>query len=742
VLALTLLLTLLLANYDALGIVVEEPQMGYETRLFDKTTVHTLDIVMNDWDSFIENCESEEYSMCTVVIDNEKYKNVAIRAKGNTSLSQVSNYGNDRYSFKIEFDHYDSTETYHGLDKLSLNNIIQDNTYMKDFLCYTMMYDFGVSAPLCSYVYIRVNGEDWGLYLAVEGVEDAFLERNYGADSGELYKPDSLSMGGGRGNGGDFDMDEFSEKFGLNGNSSDGSDDDTAQQPDNAMQPQDGDGQGGDGQGGGKMPDMPQGGDGQGGDGQSDFSPGEMPDMSSMFENMELPDGVELPEDFDFSDLQEMIESGEIELPDGFEMPDGEDFDFSNFDFGGGFGGGDMGGGFGGGDMSNGMGSDDVKLQYIDDDPDSYSDIFDSAKTDITEADEERLIAAIKAMNEGDTSAVDVDQVMRYFVVHGFVCNGDSYTGSMVHNYYLYEDDGVLSMIPWDYNLAFGGFDSAGGATSLVNSPIDSPVTSGDISDRPMVAWIFDSDETTEEYHEYYAEFIEQYFTSGYFEQLFDSTVELISPYVEKDPTAFCTYDEFLEGTEALREFCLLRAESVSGQLDGTIPSTSDGQSADSSALIDAGDLSITAMGTMNIGGGQGGGDMGGGFGGGDDKGGFGGGDAPEKPEDGEEPSDAPEKPDEGSEQPDNAPSDTEQGDAPEMPDGTGEAPSDDTGGQMPDMPQGGDGQGGGDMNGGQGGGDMNGGSSPGGDMPQGGGGQGGGSAPDGNAPDFGGNAP
>jgi hypothetical protein len=257
-----------------------------------------------------------------------------------------------------------------------------------------------------------------------------------------------------------------------------------------------------------------------------------------------------------------------------------------------------------------------------------------------------------------------------------------------------------------------------------------------------MVAWIFDSDETTEEYHEYYAEFIEQYFTSGYFEQLFDSTVELISPYVEKDPTAFCTYDEFLEGTEALREFCLLRAESVSGQLDGTIPSTSDGQSADSSALIDAGDLSITAMGTMNIGGGQGGGDMGGGFGGGDDKGGFGGGDAPEKPEDGEEPSDAPEKPDEGSEQPDNAPSDTEQGDAPEMPDGTGEAPSDDTGGQMPDMPQGGDGQGGGDMNGGQGGGDMNGGSSPGGDMPQGGGGQGGGSAPDGNAPDFGGNAP
>ena len=60
-----------------------------------------------------------------------------------------------------------------------------------------MMGYFGVDAPLCSYVYITVNGEDWGLYLAVEGVEESFLERNYGSGYGELYKPDSMSMGGG-----------------------------------------------------------------------------------------------------------------------------------------------------------------------------------------------------------------------------------------------------------------------------------------------------------------------------------------------------------------------------------------------------------------------------------------------------------------------------------------------------------------------------------------------------------------
>ena len=56
---------------------------------------------------------------------------------------------------------------------------------------------------------------------------------------------------------------------------------------------------------------------------------------------------------------------------------------------------------------------------------------------------------------------------------------------------------------------------------------------------------------------------------------------------------------------EALEDFCLLRAQSVQGQLEGAIPSTDDGQSADSSSLVDASSVDISAMGTMNNGGGQ-----------------------------------------------------------------------------------------------------------------------------------------
>ncbi len=526
----TLIVTAVFINGERLGIMPVMAQAGYASRLFDDSRVHSIDIVMEDWDSFLDTCENEEYSACSVVIDNEAYKNVGIRAKGNTSLSQVKEYGNDRYSFKIEFDCYEKGNSYHGLDKISLNNIIQDNTYMKDYLTYKMMGDFGVAAPLCSYVYITVNGEDWGLYLAVESVEESFLARNYGNGYGNLYKPDSMDMGGGRGNGDKFDREGMEEFFG-------------------------------------------------GARGENRKDAGEMPEMPDAGASPEFPGG---------------FEDGEIpELPGGMggfepgEMPEG-----GPPQFGGMF-----------------KGSSDVLLQYTDDASDSYKNIFDNAKTDITGTDKKRLIASLKKLGQGEDieDVVDVEAVIRYFVVHNFVCNFDSYTGSMVHNFYLYEKDGQLSMIPWDYNLAFGGFeaqsdaDGNGGsnANSMVNFPIDSPVSGGSVEERPMLAWIFNNEEYTQMYHQYFQEFLDSYFADGYFEEMISSVKEMIAPYVEKDPTKFCSYEEFEKGTDTLKQFCLLRTESISGQLAGTIPSTSEGQQQDKTALVDASGISISDMGTM-----------------------------------------------------------------------------------------------------------------------------------------------
>lgn len=389
---------------------------------------------------------------------------------------------------------------------------------MKDYLTYRLMGAFGVAAPLCSYVYITVNGEDWGLYLAVEAVEDSFLQRNYGNDYGELYKPDSMNFGGGRGNGRDFNMEDFMNER---------NDGDTAEPletvPENTPFPE--------------LPD--------------DFNP------STMFGNGQG--------DFDPTAVSEE------------KQPDS------------------MGSG-----MPGGMGSEEAKLQYIDDDPDSYSTIFSSTKTSITEADQTQLIKSLKTLSEGENieDVVDIDQVLRYFVVHNFFVNGDSYTGSMIHNYYLYEEDGKLSMIPWDYNLAFGTFQGRD-TGSAINDPIDTPLSVTGSGDRPMADWIFNSEESTRLYHHYFAEFLD--ITD--FAAIIDETEALIATYVEKDPSKFYTTEAFETGVATIREFCLLREESVLGQLSGTIPSTDEGQTADSSTLVDASHITLSDMGAMNMGG-------------------------------------------------------------------------------------------------------------------------------------------
>ena len=351
-------------------------EIGYENYLFDTSRVHTIEITMDGWDEFIASASAEEYQNCDIVIDGEKYSNVAIRCKGNTSLSSVATLGSTRYSFKVEFDHNDEGMTYHGLDKLSLNNLIQDATMMKDYLAYTLMNRMGVPSPLCSYVQINVNGEPWGLYLAVEGVENSFTDRN-GMTKGELYKPDSLSFGGGRGNGADFDF----EKFRVDEDGEETGGDTAAPTADMSGMPSPGGNTGGFPGAPSGMPDMS--------GGSFSFSGGGMPDMG--------------------------------------RFSPGSMGDFSPGDKGG----------FGG--FNFGMGSDDVKLVYTDDDPDSYSNIFDNAKTKIREKDKTRLIESIRKLNEKEDldDVVNKDEVIRYMAVHNFLCNDDSYTGMMVHNYYL-----------------------------------------------------------------------------------------------------------------------------------------------------------------------------------------------------------------------------------------------------------------------------------------------------------------
>ncbi len=479
--------------------------MKYESKLFNTDQIMDIDILMDedDWNNMLKNAISEEYYSCNVVVNGKTFYSVGIRPKGNTSLSSIVNDPDtDRYSFKLEFDHYIEGQTCYGLDKLILNNNYADATYMKEAIVYDMYQYLGVDASLYNYAKISVNGDYQGVYLALEAVEDSFMLRNYGTENGNLYKPESMGVGGGV--------------------------------------------------------------DGKDGDG---WQMGEKPDGEDFLQKGEMPDRDNIPQ------------MG--------EAPNGEAADIK------------MGimGGNGGAD-----------LNYTDDDLDSYSTIWDGEITDTDEKDHKRVVEALKNISEGTDleTYMDVDNILKYMAVHTFVVNDDSLSGTMAHNYYLYEYNGKLNILPWDYNLSFSGMSMGGkmggqslGATSVINDAIDTPFSITDFFDA-----LLENEEYLEQYHGYLNELVEKYVNGGEFEKTYERIRSQIDDLVGNDPTAFYSYEEYEEAANMLIEVVQLRAKSVSGQLAGTIPSTDEGQQQDSSNLIDGSDIDLSVMGSFSGGGG------------------------------------------------------------------------------------------------------------------------------------------
>lgn len=511
--------------------------MAYETVLFDTDEPMRIDIQMaqEEWEEMLENAIAEEYYVCDVLINDQKICNVGVRPKGNTSLSSIAmNPDTDRFSLKLEFDHYVEGQTCLGLDKLILNNNYADATNMKEAVVYDMYQYLGADASLYNYAEISVNGAYLGVYLALEAVEESFLMRNYGTVEGELYKPDSMNMGGG----------DRSGDFG-------------GQPP----QP------GGDGGDVGKGRRMERDREAEPGQGQTLGKEG-FPETGEPDFESGMPTGEE---EFDFADGEER------RPPDMGKMPGG---------------GPSMGGGNG------------ANLNYTDEDLSSYSDIWDGEVTNTGQRDHRRVVTALKNISEGTDleQYLDVDNILKYMAVHAFSVNLDSLSGNMAHNYYLYEYNGMLNILPWDYNLSFGGMNhgAEGGASEVVNDAVDTPFAGTAFFDA-----LLENETYLSRYHEYMRQLAQEYVLGGRFQEVYQGIRSQIDMLVETDPTALYSYDEYEAGAEMLYRTVVLRAESVRGQIDGTIPATDEAQRADAADLVDASEIDISVMGAMDMGRGE-----------------------------------------------------------------------------------------------------------------------------------------
>lgn len=138
----------------------------------------------------LENASSETYVLADITYNGYTFSDIAIRPKGNSSLKQVVSANGDRFSFKIDFNKYIDGQNFYGVTKLNLNNLFEDPTLMAESIGYDMLDSIDAVASDTTYVSLSINGEYFGLYLAVEEVDSTFLEDNFGNSDGTLYKPD------------------------------------------------------------------------------------------------------------------------------------------------------------------------------------------------------------------------------------------------------------------------------------------------------------------------------------------------------------------------------------------------------------------------------------------------------------------------------------------------------------------------------------------------------------------------
>jgi hypothetical protein len=218
-------------------------------------------------------------------------------------------------------------------------------------------------------------------------------------------------------------------------------------------------------------------------------------------------------------------------------------------------------------------------------------------KTNENKADYSALFRFLEVLNNESSETfrneiekvLEVDQVLKFIAVSAVLVHLDNYTGSFGHNYYLYESNGKFSVIPWDFNMAFGTFSSGLDRQGIINFYIDEP-TDGAVSARPLVAKLLAVPEYLERYHGYIRQMIDGPFSYTVMNDKIDSLVTLIRPYVEKDNLKFYSTEKFESSLEedtagtlaaggmtplALKGFIRERIESIRKQLEGTLPARS-----------------------------------------------------------------------------------------------------------------------------------------------------------------------
>jgi len=145
--------------------------------------------------------------------DGESWEHIGIRFKGNSSLKSTWGNGSLKLPFKLDFDQYEDeypeteNQRFYGFKQLSFASNYRDDSVLREKITADLFREAGVPSAQTAFFAVSIDyGEGpvyFGLYTAVEVIDDTVIETQFSDDSGNVYKPG--------GSGATFAAGSFSE---------------------------------------------------------------------------------------------------------------------------------------------------------------------------------------------------------------------------------------------------------------------------------------------------------------------------------------------------------------------------------------------------------------------------------------------------------------------------------------------------------------------------------------------------
>ena len=135
-----------------------------------------------------------DYYRGDVTINGIEFPGSGIRAKGGCGSSRTLD---GKAAFKANMSWDDpavegcpDTRRIKGVKKITLNNQVEDPSFVRERVGYAFFRELGVPVPLAAPVRLHVNDEPWGLYLNLETIDRHFLAHRFASNDGMLYEGD------------------------------------------------------------------------------------------------------------------------------------------------------------------------------------------------------------------------------------------------------------------------------------------------------------------------------------------------------------------------------------------------------------------------------------------------------------------------------------------------------------------------------------------------------------------------